>query len=132
MGAAWPFASTTLDMAVSNRYMVCSWLLPYVPGVPGDHQIFVGWHDSDRHPATITGDDGRAVSVTVGIELDAEDREVAADSRPDVRRVLADPSSEDEGSEPTECAYQRTQELPGLGAVEVNDQGCPVVIHCRG
>ena len=73
-----------------------------LPGVPGDDQLFVRRDDPCRYTASRPGNAGAPALIRIGVQFDAEPGRGLADSAPDLRRVFADPTRENEGIQATE------------------------------
>src|SRR5215213_6770468 len=71
-------------------------------GVPGDHQVFVGFDNIGTDAAGVSRDAGPVRLVGRLVQLDAEPSAGAADRDPDRCGVLTDTGGEDDPVKPTE------------------------------
>jgi hypothetical protein len=76
------------------------------PGVPGNHQFFVGLHDQDGDRTTFLGNDRSIFVIQVQVQMNTEKFQVGTDPGSDGGRVLADAAGEDEGIQPTQDRSQ--------------------------
>src|SRR4051812_22180074 len=65
-------------------------------GVAGDHALLVGCEPPGLHAARRSADERGVRGIGLFSEVEPEPGRVAADARPDGRRVLADAAGEDE------------------------------------
>ena len=98
----------------------------------GDQRLFIGTDDADSHPAVLGRDERGAGGVTVLVQRDPEELQPFADAAAGLRRVLADPSGEDDGIKTTKCRRQRPEPRLRPVAEECNGLGRPDVFVLPG
>ena len=87
--------------------------------VPGDHQVFVGFHHAHDHSAAVVRDDRRVPGAAFDVEAETQELEALADAFTDGGGVVANPGREEQRVDPAERGDERAHGLPR----EVAEQG---------